>query len=86
VWVEDKLRPIFDSPPIGMYEAEHAVDLQDCPICGRSMREHMIDHSVANTILICPVPHPGAWDRDVFEPVNEYGMVVHARREQPRRD
>ncbi|MEO6199690.1 MAG: hypothetical protein ABIX44_00845 [Cryobacterium sp.] len=85
-WVEDKLRPVFVSPPAGTYEAEGAVDLQDCPICGRSMREHTIDHSVANTILICPVPHPGAWDRDAFEPVNEYGMVVHRRPDQPRRD
>lgn len=82
-WVEDKLRPVFDSPPVGSYEAEHAVDLQECPICGRSMREHTIDHSTANTILICPVPHPGAWDRDAFEPVNEFGMVIRGRSEVP---
>ena len=41
------------------------------------MREHSIDHSTSNPILNCPVPHPGVWDRDVFEPVNELGMVIH---------
>ena len=74
-WVEDKLRPIFDSPPVGTYEAAQTVDLQECPVCGHSMSEHTIDHSVENTILNCPVPHPGIWDRDAYEPVNEFGMV-----------
>jgi len=41
------------------------------------MREHSIDHSTNNPILNCPVPHPGVWDRDALEPVNELGMVIH---------
>jgi hypothetical protein len=41
------------------------------------MTEHTIDHSTPNTILNCPVSHPGGWDRDAFQPVNEYGMVIH---------
>jgi hypothetical protein len=41
------------------------------------MSEHTIDHSTRNTILNCPVSHPGDWDRDAFQPVNEYGMVIH---------
>jgi len=51
---------------------------QPCPVCGQPMRSHFIDHSTKNTILNCPVPHPGAWDRDAFEPVNELGMVIHS--------
>lgn len=82
-WVEDKLRPIFDSPPVGTYDAGETVDLQDCPVCGRPMREHTIDHSSSNTILNCPVPHPGAWDRDAFEPVNEFGMVIRTTQASP---
>ena len=58
-------------------EDRSATDLQACPICGQAMREHTIDHSTRNTVVNCPVPHPGAWDRDAFEPVNEFGMVVH---------
>ncbi len=54
-----------------------ATDSKACPICGHAMREHTIDHSTRNTVVNCPVPHPGAWDRDAFEPVNEFGMVIH---------
>ena len=75
-WVENKLRPISDSPPVGIYSAAETVDLRECPVCGHSMREHTIDHSTRNTILNCPAPHNGAWDRDAFEPVNEFGMVI----------
>lgn len=52
---------------------------QACPVCGHAMREHFIDHSTSSTVLNCPVSHPGNWDRDAFEPVNELGMVIHAR-------
>jgi hypothetical protein len=48
-----------------------------CPVCGHAMSEHTIVHGAHDTILNCPVPHPGAWDRDAFEPVNEFGMVTH---------
>ncbi|WP_146071231.1 hypothetical protein [Cryobacterium sp. Y57] len=53
---------------------------QACPICGHAMHEHTIDHSTRNTVVNCPVAHPGAWDRDAFEPVNEFGMVIHRTR------
>ncbi len=83
-WVEDKLRPIFDSPEPGTYEAGDVVKDADkqpvCPVCGAPMSQHTIDHSTANTILNCPVDHNGAWDRDAFEKVNEYGMII---RNQP---
>ncbi|MDJ0336808.1 hypothetical protein [Cryobacterium sp. PH31-O1] len=58
-------------------EERSAIDRQACPICGQAMREHTIDHSTRNTLVNCPVAHPGAWDRDAFEPVNEFGMVIH---------
>ncbi len=48
-----------------------------CPVCGHPMSEHTLDHSTPNTILNCPVPHPGGWDRDAYEKVNELGMVIH---------
>ncbi|WP_035878835.1 hypothetical protein [Cryobacterium sp. MLB-32] len=54
-----------------------------CPVCGQAMRDHFIDHSTQNTVLNCPVPHPGAWDRDAFEPVNELGMVIHTQQKHP---
>jgi hypothetical protein len=83
-WVENKLLPVFDSPRPGRYDAGEVVkdaeQYPQCPVCGRPMSEHTIDHSTNNTILNCPVPHNGAWDRDAFEPVNEFGMV---KREQP---
>ncbi|MFC5931007.1 hypothetical protein [Cryobacterium melibiosiphilum] len=56
--------------------ARHA-ESPPCPVCGHPMHEHTIDHSTPNTILNCPVPHPGGWDRDAFQPVNELGMVIH---------
>jgi hypothetical protein len=80
-WVEDRLRPAFDSPAVGRYDAEEATGLASCPVCQRPMTEHTIDHTGRDTILNCPVPHPGAWDRDAFEPVNEFGMVIRRPRE-----
>jgi len=81
-WVEDRLRPAFDSPPIGTYNAAEATGLAECPVCGRPMTEHTIEHSAHDTVLNCPVPHPGAWDRDAFEPVNEFGMVKRRRADE----
>lgn len=77
-WVEDKLRPAFENPPAGIYEASTVSNLSVCPICGRSMQEHTIDHSVQNTRLICPAPPVHSGDTDVFKPVNEFGMVIHS--------
>ncbi|GAB3126229.1 hypothetical protein [Glaciibacter psychrotolerans] len=77
-WVEDKLRPAFENPPAGIYEATTISNLSVCPICGHSMQEHTIDHSSQNTLLICPGPPVTAGDRDVFKRVNEFGMVINA--------
>ncbi|QYF74853.1 hypothetical protein [Cryobacterium sp. PAMC25264] len=83
-WVEDRLRPAFDSPPVGTYDAAETTGLSSCPVCGRPMTEHTIEHSAHDTVLNCPVPHPGAWDRDAFEPVNEFGMVMRERSDEER--
>jgi hypothetical protein len=80
-WVEDKLRPVFEPPPPGRYDAAETVNITVCPVCGHSMREHTIDHSSSNTILNCPVPSDGLLDRDAFEPVNEFGMVMRTNGE-----
>lgn len=80
-WVEGKLQPIFDSPAVGTYPADEAVDLKECPVCGRSMSEHTIDHSQSNTVLNCPAPPRRGVDADEFKPVNEFGMVIHQREE-----
>ncbi len=85
-WVEDKLRPAFETPPPpGRYDAQTSVDLAVCPICGRSMHEHIIDHSVQNTRLVCPAPPANSGEPDVFAPVNEFGMVIHRTPEDSAR-
>jgi hypothetical protein len=85
-WVEDRLRPAFESPPVGTYAAAEATGLSECPVCGRPMTEHTIEHSAHDTVLNCPVPHPGAWDRDALEPVNEFGMVIRRRPDEGGRN
>lgn len=60
-------------------DADVPTDLKDCPVCGHTMRAHSIERGVHETILNCPVPHPGVWDRDAFLPVNEFGMVLRTR-------
>ena len=60
-------------------DADVPTDLKDCPVCGQTMREHSIERGAHDTILNCPVPHPGAWDRDAFESVNEFGMVLRTK-------
>ena len=82
-WVEHTLRPIAVSPPSGGFDADDVLALKSCPICGRAMREHTVIHAAHDSLLNCPVPHPGAWDRDAFEPVNEFGMVTHRRLDKP---
>lgn len=76
-WVEGKLQPIFESPATGTYPAAEVVALKDCPVCGRAMTEHTIDHSLDNTVLNCPQPPLRGADPDEFKPVNEFGMVIH---------
>ena len=57
-------------------DTDGPTDLKECPVCGQTMRAHSIERGAHDTILTCPVPHPGAWDRDAFLPVNEFGMVL----------
>lgn len=72
-WLEDRLAPAIGSPPLGPYDAVvDRVAVATCPVCGRTMAEHVIDHSTANAILHCPAdPVP---ERESTEPLNELGM------------
>ena len=72
-WLNSKLLPVLGPPPAGPYETVlKQVGDAVCPVCGRSMSEHTIDHSKPNTILNCPVEHkPEPFDT---QPVNELGM------------
>lgn len=56
-------------------DADLPAELKQCPVCGQAMNTHTIERGAHDSILNCPVPHPGAWDRDAFLPVNEFGMV-----------
>lgn len=72
-WLNAKLLPVLGPPPAGPYDTVvKQVGDALCPVCGRPMSEHTIDHSTPNTILNCPVEHkPDPFD---VEPVNELGM------------
>lgn len=83
-WVDHTLRPIASPPPPGGFDADDAIAFKSCPVCGHAMREHTIVHAAHDSILNCPVAHPGAWDRDAFEPVNEFGMVTHHHPDRPQ--
>lgn len=72
-WLNRRLLPAFGPPPVGPYETVvRQVGEAVCPVCGRPMSEHTIDHSTPETILNCPVEHkPEPFDD---EPMNELGM------------
>jgi hypothetical protein len=57
-WLDDKLFPIFGPPPLGPYGAEtpRTAEHNLCPLCGRPMPEHMMEHEGAQSFLICPAP------------------------------
>ncbi|GAA1210705.1 LuxR C-terminal-related transcriptional regulator [Rhodoglobus aureus] len=72
-WLNRKLFPILGTPDFGPYEnvVEKVADAV-CPVCGRPISEHFIDHSTPETILDCPVEHkPMPFDGS---PLNELGM------------
>jgi len=79
--VDRALLPVFGpSPPTAESEADTTpLDQRSCPICGHPMFEHVVDHSTANTVLICPtderLPEP-----DETAPYNELGMPASGRR------
>jgi hypothetical protein len=81
-WIDHTLRPIV-APVLGGFDADDPTAFKNCPVCGHPMREHTIIHGAHDTILTCPVSHSVGWDRDAFEPVNEFGMVVHRRSDRP---
>ena len=72
-WLNEKVYRVVGPPPLGPYDpvVEH-VGMAMCPVCGRPMSEHTIDHSKASAILFCPAEHlPPPFDDG---PVNELGM------------
>lgn len=77
-WLNHALSPTMGPPDLGPYNDVAAqVGEAVCPICGRPMAEHTIDHSSANAVLHCPIPHPPQVFHD--EPVNEFGMPKRVR-------
>jgi len=72
-WLNRKLFPALGTPQLGPYDAVvDRVGEAQCPVCGRPMSEHFIDHSTPNTILHCPAEHkPVPFDGS---PINELGM------------
>jgi hypothetical protein len=72
-WLNEKIYRAAGPPPLGPYDpVVERVAAATCPVCGRPMAEHTIDHSTRNTILNCPVPHTiGPFDDS---PLNELGM------------
>jgi NAD(P)-dependent dehydrogenase (short-subunit alcohol dehydrogenase family) len=79
-WLDDKLVPRLGGAEVGPYdeEPEDSVKAHDvCPLCGHPMREHQIDRSHANAVLICPAPQIP--ERQSFEPLNEVGMIKRPR-------
>ena len=75
-WLNHKLFGVIGPPPVGPYdEVVKRVGDAVCPVCGRPMTEHTIDHSTPNAILNCPVEHRPEPAED--EPFNELGMPKH---------
>jgi len=77
-WLNHKLVGVMGPPPLGPYdEVLKKVGEAVCPVCGRPMSEHTIDHSTPNTLLNCPAPHIPEPAHD--EPINEFGMPKRDR-------
>jgi len=72
-WLNRKLFPVLGTPQLGPYDpVVERVGEAVCPVCGRPMSEHFIDHSTRQTILHCPIEHtPLPVDNS---PINELGM------------
>ncbi|TQL48124.1 hypothetical protein FB562_1206 [Homoserinimonas aerilata] len=73
-WLNEHLMTALGPPPTGPYEDVAAEVRGDCPVCRHPMGEHFIDHSASNTVLTCPVPRGGQFDRIEDRPLNEVGM------------
>jgi len=71
-WLDSKLVRALGPAPLGPYDqVVKRVGEAVCPVCGKPMTEHTIDHSTPNAILNCPAePKPEQADG----PVNEFGM------------
>ena len=74
-WLNHKLFPVLGIPDVGPYDAVVSkVADAVCPVCGRPMSEHYIDHSTPETLLDCPAEHlPEPVDNS---PLNELGMDI----------
>ena len=71
-WMNTKLVRAMGPPNLGPYdEVVTRIGEAVCPVCGRPMAEHNIDHSTPNAVLNCPAEHR---PEPPEEPVNEFGM------------
>ena len=67
-----KLVRAMGPAPLGPYDTVvKGVGEAVCPLCGRPMAGHTIDHSTPNAILNCPAEHK---PEPPHGPVNEFGM------------
>lgn len=74
-WLNEKLMSTLGPPPVGPYGPLPVPDPNAaCPVCAHPMSEHRIDHSMANAVLECPVPHEGLYDHVDDAPLNEVGQ------------
>ena len=46
---------------------------EPCPLCGRPMTEHSVDHATTSALLVCPAPPLP--QRPDNEPVDEFGRI-----------
>ena len=55
-WLDGKLIAVLGPPPLGPYGDEPAHDPLDatCPLCGATMRDHMVERDGHHTYLHCP--------------------------------
>ncbi|WP_241985862.1 MULTISPECIES: hypothetical protein [Cryobacterium] len=71
-WMNGKLVRGMGPANLGPYnDVATRIGAAVCPVCGRPMAEHSIDHTTPNAILHCPAGHKPAPPE---EPVNEFGM------------
>lgn len=74
-WLDSKLIPKLGPADLGPYDVESEESLRShdaCPLCGHPMREHQIDRSHFNAVLICPAERIPKVEH--YEPLNEVGM------------
>jgi hypothetical protein len=72
-WLNGHLMTALGPPNVGPYEDMLSTAGEGvCPVCYHPMKEHFIDHSTANAVLICPADHEPEYES--FAPLNEVGM------------